>query len=91
MWRLSLPINEERWRFNARIRGDLTKGTRFDTAGEAKRDEYLEKMNNRTRKVLGWPTSEGAFINDAYGPRPRRVALPSSTWGLARMPEVYVQ
>ncbi|SEB69556.1 Transposase and inactivated derivatives, IS30 family [Paramicrobacterium humi] len=47
--------------FNGRIRGYLPKRTSFADLDQAELDEYVNEINNRPRKILGWATPAEVF------------------------------
>ena len=47
--------------FNGRLRKYLPKGTRFDDLTQEELDAYVNEINNRPRKVLGWRTPAEVF------------------------------
>lgn len=47
--------------FNGRLRRYLPKGTSFEGLTQQELDEYVNEINNRPRKILGWATPAEVF------------------------------
>lgn len=47
--------------FNERLRRYILKKARFDTFSQDDLDAWVQEINNRPRKILGWATPQGFF------------------------------
>lgn len=56
--------------FNGRLRRYLPKGTRFDTLTQTEVNEFVNEINNRPRKILGWATPAEIFHELVSEPTP---------------------
>lgn len=56
--------------FNGRLRRYLPKGTSFTDLTQQELDAYIQEINNRPRKVLGWATPAEIFQQLAWNPTP---------------------
>ena len=52
--------------FNGRLRRYLPKGTSFEDLTQDELDEFVNEINNRPRKVLGWATPAEVFNELAW-------------------------
>lgn len=56
--------------FNGRLRRYLPKGTSFNDLTQEELDEFVNEINNRPRKILGWATPAEIFHELAWEPTP---------------------
>lgn len=52
--------------FNGRLRRYLPKGTSFNDLTQTELDEFVDEINNRPRKILGWATPAEVFHELAW-------------------------
>lgn len=56
--------------FNGRLRRYLPKGTSFDDLTQDELNTFVDEINNRPRKILGWATPAEIFHELAWDPTP---------------------
>ncbi|WP_157002536.1 IS30 family transposase [Agromyces laixinhei] len=56
--------------FNGRLRRYLPKGTSFDDLTQDEIDSFVNEINNRPRKILGWATPARIFHELTWEPTP---------------------